>query len=337
MKILNIGLILSVVVFVFVGCGTKRQYFEPANVSWKIDYDGSLPAKIVDVTRSGATLENGQIITKDGLQNIKVPKGYIYLNNSNGEYLAASKCGELVILNRNSKIIYSKKFSECIASANIKNGNIALVSASNRLYLIDYKSDKILFDLQQEDVYALDSRIAAPYFLSSLIVYPTLDGKLVIVDSKSLKAVRSVVISNEEFFGNVIYLNVLNNRLVAATKKRVISINPKSMGILEKDIKDVVVLKNRIFVFTKDGEVILCDADLNVLKSKKFKFAIFAGAIYGDFIYMIERGGYLIATDADLISTNIYKLPDEIDSYLYFNKNTMYFEDKYFKLSSKKR
>jgi len=123
---------------------------------------------------------------------------------------------------------------------------------------------------------------------------------------------------------------------VAATKKRVISISPKSVSILDEDVKDVVVLKKRVFIFTKDGTVILANADLKVLKRKKFPFAVFAGAIYGDFVYMIEREGFLIATDTSLISTNVYKMPDNIDSYLFFTKNALYYKNKYFKLVNKK-
>lgn len=46
----------------------------------------------------------------------------------------------------------------------------------------------------------------------------------------------------------------------------------------------------------------LTDADLKVLKERKFPSA-FAGTIHGDFIYMIEKGGYIIATDLDLIQS----------------------------------
>ena len=336
MKILNI-ILLSILSFVlFSGCSSKREYFEPQNVSYEISYDGSLPADIVDVTRGGATLENGQIITSDGLQNIKVPRGFTFLGNDNGKYLAASKCGELIILDNKSKVIYKRKFNNAIASATIKKSKIAIVLSSNRDILLDIDTNKILFDNQGDSVYALDSRIAEPYFLNDLIIYPTLDGKLLIVDEKSGKVIRDVVVGNEKFFGNIIYLGVLGNRLVAATNKRVISISPKSMGIFDDDIKDVIVLKNRVFIFTNDGSVVLCDGDLKELKRRKFPFAVFAGAIYGDYIYMIERGGYLIATDIDLISTNIYKMPDNIDSFLYFTKDAFYYKDKFFKLNKKK-
>ncbi len=336
MKFFSLILISLVALIVITGCGTKRQYFEPKNVSFAISYDGTLPSSIVDVTRGGATLKNGQIITSKGLQDIKLPQGFTFLGDDNGKYLAASKCGDLIVLNNKSKIIYRKKFAVAVASANIKKSKIAIVLASNRILLLDMKTDKYIVDLQGDAIYAVDSRIAAPHFLNSLIIFPTLDGKLLIVDAKSGKVIRNVVVSNEKYFGNIIYLGVLGNHLVAATKKRVISINPKSMGILDEDVKDVIVLKNRVFVFTKDGTVILCDANLKVLKRKKFPFAVFAGVIYGNFVYMIERGGYLIATDVDLISTNVYKMPDNIDSFLYFTKDALYYQNKYFKLSKKR-
>lgn len=336
MKIFNIILLSLVSFILFSGCSSKREYFEPKNVSYEIRYDGSLPAEIVDVTRGGATLKNGQIITGDGLQNIKVPQGFTFLGNDSGKYLATSKCGELVVLNSRSKVIYKRKFNNAIASATIKKGEIAIVLSSNEEILLNISTNKISFDLHGDSVYALDSRIAAPYFLNSLIIYPTLDGKLLIVDEKTGKVIRDVVVGSEKFFGNIIYLGVLGNRLVAATNKRVISINPKSMSVFDEDIKDVIVLKNRVFIFTKDGSVILCNADLKELKRRKFPFAVFAGVIYGNFIYMIERGGYLIATDNDLISTNIYKMPDNIDSFLYFTKDALYYKDKFFKLAKKK-
>ncbi len=335
MKFFSLISILFITFFLFTGCGTKRHYFEPKDISYAISYDGILPSGIVDVTRSGATLENGQIITNKGLQSIKLPKGFIFLGDDDGKYLATSKCGELIVLDNKSNIIFKRKFDVAVASADIKKSKIAIVLASNRTLLLDIKTGKLILNLQGDSIYAVDSRIAAPYFLNSLIIYPTLDGKLLIVDGKSGKVVRNVVVSSEKFFGNIIYLGVLGDRLVAATKKRVISINPKSFSILDEDVKDVIVLKNRVFVFTKDGSVILCDADLKILKRRKFPFAVFAGVIYGNFVYMIERGGYLIATDIDLISTNIYKMPDNIDSFLFFTKDTLYYQDRYFRLSQK--
>lgn len=333
---LKIVFSLLVLLLVLGGCGTKRQYFEPETLSGKVSYDGSLPASIVDSVRDGATLENGQLITKKGLSNVILPEGFVFLSEDNERYVAVSKCGELNIVDANKKILFSQKFDITVASAKLKDNLLAIVLGSNELILVDIKDGKHLLNLKQDNVYVLDSRIASPYFLGDLIVFPTLDGKLVIVDEKTKKPIRDVVVSNEKFFGNIIYLQVLGDRLVAATKSKVVSINPKSMGFLEADVKDVIVLENRIFVFTKDGRVILTDADLKVIKERKFPFATFAGTIYGDYIYMIEKGGYVIATDLDLISLNVYKLPDEIETHMFTTGDALYYKNHFFKLNKKK-
>ncbi|WP_024953927.1 hypothetical protein [Sulfurospirillum arcachonense] len=330
-------LIPLIILLLLSGCGTKRQNFEPKSISGEIDYDGALPAKIVDVVRSGATLENGQIITKDGLLDIKIPENYTFIGDSKGRYLATSKCGNLVVLDKNSHVIYEKKFDSVVATATIKEDLLAVILGNNTQLLIDITSKKELYKNNGDKVYAHDSKIAAPYFLTSLIIFPTLDGKLLIIDLKTNKLLRDVVVKSEKFFSNIIYLDVLGDRLVAATKQRVVSINPKSMAFLDEEVKDVIILKNRVLVFTKDGRIILTDADLKVLKTKKFKFASFVGTIHGEFIYIVERGGFLIATDLNLISSNIYELPDEIESYVYTTNDKFYYKNSYFKLSAPRK
>lgn len=327
--------ILAIVLL--TGCGTKRQNFEPQTLAGEISYDGSLPSTMVDVARNGATLENGQIITKKGLLDVKVPEGYIFLGNFNDKYLATSRCSNLVIVDEKSNIIYEKSFDSIVASAAINDNRLAVVLGNNEVLLIDINTDKVLYKKTGDKVYAHDSKIAAPYFLTSLLIYPTLDGKLLIVDLKTNKLLRDVVVKSEKFFSNVIYLDVIGDRLVAATKQRVVSINPKTMAFLDKEVKDVIILKNRVLIFTKDGQVILTDADLKVLKTKKFKFASFVGTIHGEFVYIIERAGFMIATDIDLISSNIYKLPDDIESYVFTTDDKLFYKDKYFKLGKARK
>ncbi len=331
-------LILSIVFasLILSGCGTKRQYFEPVEPAGVIKYDGNLPATIIDVVRDGATLENGQIITKEGLQEVKLPEGYTFVYNDKDKYLGVNKCSDLIIIDKAGKTLYSQKFNSTVASASMQENLLAVVLADNTISLFDTKANKNVFSQKGDDVYAHDAKIAAPYFLKGLIVFPTLDGKIIIVDSNTYDVVRDIVVKSEKFFSNIIYLDVLDDRLVAATKKRVISINPKSMTFLDEEVKDVIILKNRVLVFTKDGRIVLTNADLKVLKEKKLKFAVFAGTIYGEFVYVVERGGYLIATDLDLVSTNIYELPDNIETFLFTTKNELFYEDKYFKLAHKK-
>lgn len=327
--LLPLGLLI-----VLTGCGTKRHYFEPESVAGKVRYEKKLPAEIVDANKYGATLANGQIITQAGLRDVKIPSNSFFLGAYEGKYIATTECGNLSVLNEDGSIFYERKFEQGVASASLQGNVLAIVDRTNKLILIDMQKDEIFYENQQDTAYALDARIASAYFLNSLVIFPTLDGKVVIVDKQSTKTIRDVVVSSEQFFNNVIFLDVVADRMVVATSKRIISINPNATVFLDADVKDVIVLQDRVYVFTKDGNVILTDADLNILKERKFPFAVFAGVIHGEFIYMIERGGYLIATDLDLRTVNVFELPDEIDTMVYTTKSQLFVGDRSFKLQT---
>ena len=330
----NINFILvSFFIFIFAGCSSKSLY-EPKKVAGYVDFDGNLPASIVDVTRSGATLQNGQIISKKiGLMNVFIPKNDRFLNISQNRVIYTSPMGKLSIKDKNNKVLFSHNFSKMIASASLKNNLLAIVFSDNSLMAYDIKNNIVKFSKKLDDVYALDARIVAPYFLGKLIVFPSLDGRLVIMDSSRFKVIRDIVVSSKPYFNNVIFMDVLDNRLVAATQKRVISIDPKSVSFMNVGVKDIVFLGKRVFIFTKDGRVVLANSNLKRLKERKFQFANFSTAIYGQFIYVIEKNGYLIATDKDLITTNVYKLPSAIENLMFTTNDTLYYDDKYFKLN----
>ncbi|MBL0686947.1 MAG: hypothetical protein JJV95_06020 [Sulfurospirillum sp.] len=315
------------------GCGTKRQNFEPISLLGEIDYDGNLNSFIADVTIDGSTLKSGQIITKSGLIDVKIPKKYTFLGHWEEKYLASSKCSNLIIIDKNSKVLYEKKFDFIVASASLRDDMLAVVLGNNKVLLIDTKSDKILYEKSGDKVYAHDSKLATPYFLNSLLIFPTLDGKLLIVDLKKNKLLKDIVIKSERFFSNVIYLNIFKDRMVAATKQRVVSINSNSIAFLDEEIKDVIILEDRVLVFTKDGRVVLADADLKVLKSEKFKFATFAATNYKDSIYIIERGGYLIVADLNLTKSHVYALPEKIESLVFVTKDKLFYKDSYLEFS----
>ena len=328
----KILLILSFYILVFTGCSTKK-YFEPSKVEGEVEFDGKLPAKIVDITREGATLENGQVITKDGLLDVKLPKDFEYIGEGEGLIVGAHNCGKIVVIDKKNNLVYKKSFEfKRAASAKIKDNLLALVFDNNELMLIDYKKDKILFKQKSETIYSVDTKIASAYFLGDLILFPTLDGKILIVDKNSYKAIRTIIVGTKKFLNNIIYLNVIENRLVAATPNKIISVNPKTINSIDVDLSDVLFVKDAIYILAKDGRVILADIDLNILKTRKYPFAHFTGAIYGEYIYIIEKEGYLIATDHSLVVSNVFELPSKIDSFLFTAKDKIFFDDRYFQL-----
>ena len=95
-----------------------------------------------------------------------------------------------------------------------------------------------------------------------------------------------------------------------------------------------IFLVNIVFANT------LNEGDLKVLKEKKFPFARFLGAIYGKYIYAVEKEGYLIATDVNLVTSNVFKfsapfygMSSSFDGFLFTSGDSIFYDNKQFKLA----
>jgi len=316
----------------FSGCSTKN-YFEPEKVEGSIEYSGSLPSSIDKVGYSGATLKDGKIITKDGVSAFELDEGYLLIGSGKDSYITADCCGEMKILNKNGEKIFEKKFSSRGVSASLEGELLAAIFADNKGVVYNTKTNKVLFEQKGVETFAHDNRLAEPFFLNDLILLPMLDGKIIAVDKNNFSYVRDIVVRSDDFFSNVIFLDVLDNRLVAATPKKVISVSPEIINSLDDNIREVILVRGRIYVLTRDGRMILTDPDLNIIREKKFPFAHFSGALHGKYIYAIETEGYLVASDVDLLDSNVYELPDDITSPIFSVGDKMYYDDKFFELS----
>lgn len=324
----KIYLCLILFSLIFVGCGTKREYFEPKEVAGDIIYTGTLPAPISSLSRYGATLQNGQIITQDGLSSITLDKGFTLIGKFGNKIICTNSSGVLRVLNQDGTKLYEKTFPQAVASASISDDVLAVVDSSNTLYLLRISNGEIYFTNSQDKAYALDARMAAPFFLNSLVIFPTLDGKIVIVDWQTGTFVRDVVVSSERFFNNIIYLNVIKSRLIAATAKRAISISPSKTSFLDENIKDIITIDDDIVVLSEDGRIITYDFTFKAKKEHKFLFAVFVGAMSDGTLYVAERNGHLIRSDVNLENIKIYNLPDKVDELLFMSNDTIYY-DKY--------
>ncbi len=325
----NAAILLALI---FSGCGTKREYYEPENIEANIIYTGHLPSTIVSTNRYGATLKNRQIITQDGLSDMVLDEGFSFISKYDNKIISANDSGLLRVVDLEGNKLYERTFSHTVASASIENEKLAVVDARNTLYLVNMSNDSIYFTNSQDQVHAVDSRIAAPYFLNSLVVFPTLDGKIFIVDKSNGRPIRDFVVSSELFFNNIIYLGVVQGRLLAATAHRAICISPSKTSYLNENIKDILAFDDTIIVLTQDGTALSLDLDLKILKRKQFKFAVFLSLINDQEIYMIERNGHLIVTDKHFNTTKVYELPDKIDELLYMANDTIYYDDRLIKL-----
>ncbi|MGG7073835.1 L-seryl-tRNA selenium transferase [Campylobacter sp. 9BO] len=325
-------LLLAVIsAFVLAGCNSKREYFDPEKIDGDIRLSKDLPASITHVTNGGATLKNGSVITKDGLENdVKLEKGYFLLNKNEGKVISTNIQGDLKITDTTGAEIFIRSFPAAIVSANIEGNLLATVSATNHIYLIDIYNAITLMEYRSSEISAVDSRVAAPFFLNTIIIYPSLDGKIYIVNKATSQIISDIVVSSENFFNNITFLDVVGDYMFAATAKRVISINPAKTTYFDGEIKDTIVHNNNIFVLQKDGKITKLDFELNKITDKYFKFAIFSDVTaHNDNLYIVEKTGYLIKTDTNLNSAQIFELSGELEDKSFTGKNAFYYDDEY--------
>ena len=76
--------------------------------------------------------------------------------------------------------------STCALSASIKDNLLAIIGNDNSATIIDINTKAQKFSQKGSSVLAVNELIAAPLFLESLVVFPTLDGRLLVVSSKTL-------------------------------------------------------------------------------------------------------------------------------------------------------
>jgi len=323
----NLFLLLALFTL-FSGCSSKK-YFEPAKIDREVAYSSTLQSTLKDVVRDGATYANGQVISRDGgLLDVVIPKGFHFVNASQGNVIVTSGSGEVKVIGA-SGVAFEKTFSTELAGATLKDNLLALIFSDNQIMLYDIATDKMVYKEPLSRAVALDARVANPLFLNDLVVFPTLDGRLLIMDSTKKIVLRDVAISNKALFNNVIFLGVENNILIAATSSKIISINPKSINNKNMDVKDIIYKNSKVYVFRKSGRITMLDDSLKKLNEIKLPYAIFSAVFDNDKLYAVEKKGYLIEIENDLSSYRVYKLPQEIESSLFAQGKRIYFSDKY--------
>ncbi|WP_419763772.1 MAG: hypothetical protein ACNI28_08185 [Arcobacter sp.] len=318
-------LILISAIFLFTAC-SKKQYFEPEDTTSFNQDSKSISSSIKSFNRDGATLDNGQFISSKGVSNIKLAEGFEFLNLNEGKVIST---------NIKDKIFVGKKeivTNTAVVAASMKDDILALVNSDNSIMAYDLRDGKILFKEYLSKSLANDNRIAAPFFMSNLILFPTLDGKILVVSAQNYKVVRNIIVDADNKFNNIIYLNVVNNTLIAASSKKVISVGDGVLNIKEYDLRDIIAHGTDIYLATIDGQIIKTDISLNIMDRKKYKYAKFYALAFGSSIYALESQGYLVNISEDFKTDKIYDYSfDEEDKVIVFG-DTIYIHDEYIKL-----
>ncbi len=317
----------SLVALLFSACSTKEVY-EPKVVSGEWEKYAPMESKIVDRSSNAALLENAKVLTKEGVLDVEVDKNQRIVSQSDGWILSATIEGNLTLISQeNASIKEQFELKNTIASASVDGNMLAVLFADDEMALYDIPSKSLLFKEQSGKSIASDMRIVNPYFMDGLVIFSTLDGKIIIVSTKSKKKLRTVIISSADFFNNVIDFHLLDNKIIAATDTKMLSLTKKELR-QKYEIRNIAYGDKEIYITTKQGEVIALTPNLEVISKVKFPFAHFLGLINsGDKLYGLEKEGYLITIDKKSFDYEVKEV-DIDDGFVFTGSNLFYVNDK---------
>lgn len=332
MKVLSL-LAFTIAALFFSGCSSKK-YFEPEQTFSASHASNSYGGSIRDLSRDGGTLKSGQYIGKAGLSTINLGEGYRFLNENDSYVLAANAEGILKIIDKKTtKSVRAVSLHVPVVSATIKDGVVAYILNSNTFGIYQMADNRKIVESRSEATYAIDTRAASPMFIDNLVVMPMLDGKLIIVNIADTDNAKVVYISSEKVFSNVIYLARKDNTMIAATPKRLITLGNGGKREYKANISEVAVDNGIIYLFTKEGQVIALNSDLEAVGISKYKFAHYAvGTAFSGRVYALDQGGSLIVMNSHLTKRKIYEL-GEVGEPAFITGTKLYKDGKIIELS----
>ncbi|EIF50269.1 hypothetical protein [Sulfurovum sp. AR] len=302
-------LTFAVAALLFSGCSSKK-YFEPEETFSASNASTSYGGSMSDLSREGGTLKSGQYISKEGLSTINLGEGYRFLNENDSYILATNTEGILKIIDKKTKeTVRAVSLKVPVVSATIHNGVIAYILNSNTFGIYNMADNRKVVESRSEATFAIDTRAASPIFIDGLVVMPMLDGKLIIVNIEDSENAKVVYLSTEKAFNNIIYLSRKGNTMIAATPKRLLTLGSGGQMEYSANISEVAYDNDTIYLFTKEGEILALNHDLEKVGEAKYKFAHYSVATAFDGrVYGLDQGGSLIVMDSALTKHKIYDL-----------------------------
>jgi hypothetical protein len=330
MRILWVGLSLCSMLFL-TACSHKEVY-KPEIIKGEWRTSGHLSSSMAQVTQSGAVLEDGHILTKEGEKQQKIPTDFRLLNISDGWIITQNTVNDIELIPEDGvseHVIVDLK--RTVAAASIQGDTLAILFGNNEMALYSLQNKKMIFKETSDAPIAVDARIANPYFLKDLVIFLGLDGKIVIVNATTKEVLRSIIVSSDEYFNNITYLNVIDNNMLAATGSGVLSLSKKENR--EKyEIRDIAYTDEGIWLTTKQGEVIALSPELKYKGKQKFPFAHFLGiSVQNDRVYVLEQGGYMIALTKNLLLYDVFDIDMDHDN-IFIGDGKVYFDDRYIEI-----
>ena len=316
-------------IFLFTACSGKK-YFEPQDVSSNIELNKeSMSSSIESMNKIGATLENKQIITDKGISSFKLPENFEFLNVSADGKIIATNYINKILIGDEERVV-----KDVVVAASLKDNKLALVYSNNTIELIDIKINKTLYKEYLPISLANDTRITNPYFMGGLILFPTLNGKVIIVSASTNESIKNISVDPDSEFNNIISLNVIESTqtLIVASPNKVVSISPKEIIAKNYEVRDIIVKNNDVYLATIDGQIIKLTPSLAEVAKKKYKYAKIHALAFSDSLYAVESQGFLINLNQDFTDDKIYKFSFDNEERMIAIGNKIYYDSKYITL-----
>ncbi len=339
---------LLVASLLLVGCNSYvdkislKELKKLTGIDSKKSLDASFATKDFDKeifarSKDSITFKDGTYITKNSKGIVRLPKGYKFINSSNSYILASRDDGKFILISKKAKkVVAAKKLPFPIVSAKILGKKIFYISLNNIFGIYDIDLKRNIVSAKVGKAYAVDTRITNPLLIKNLLVVPTLDGKLLVINPKNPTGASGLAIGKSFNLNNVIFLGKIGNTIVAATPSKLISAKPGSMNKYQAPIADVTIYKNRVYLLRRDGRLVILSPSLKVIRAKKFDFNRFQTiGVVGGSIFAVDGEGYLLVSNLSLSKKKIYDI-GEVDSYSFISGYNLYKDDKVINLNKLK-
>ncbi len=259
----------------------------------------------------------------------KLPDGFEFLNfTDDGKVIATNYVDKILIGERERTV------KDVVVAAARKDEKLALIYSNNSMELIDVNTDKTLFKEYLPLSLANDTRISNPLFMGNLILFPSLNGKVLILSSATNEVVRNISVETDSEFKNIISLEVekKSESLIVANPNKIVSISARDVISKDYDIRDLIVKDGYIYIATVDGHIIKLTPNLEEVAKRKYKYAKFHALAYGSSLYAVESQGFLINISDDFKTDTIYEFSFDNEKRLIAVDNKIYFDSDYITL-----
>ena len=175
-----------------------------------------------------------------------------------------------------------------------------------------------------------DHRIANPVFMNKLILFPSLNGKIIIVSKDKKQIIRRLTVDSSIRFNNITHLSINDDTLIASTNNNIITLGDNDFHTKKIQILDIKIYNKYIYIVTLDGSLLKLDYDLKIVATKKFKYAKFYTiANSKDFLYLLEKNDLLIKLDYNLNIITIFDHYFGENDFVVSIKDKIYYQDEY--------